>query len=110
MNVIFLDFDGVINTHHDNPKETIEKRIKTLSEICEKYDCKVVIEASIKREIDEETLETNIEWVKEIFELFKKYNIDCVGRTPVVSKKINSYFEIPLWKEDEIELYLNIQK
>ena len=48
MNVIFLDFDGVINTIHNNTKENIEKRIKTLSNICKKYDAKVVIEASAK--------------------------------------------------------------
>lgn len=107
MNVVFLDFDGEINTYHDNSREAIENRIKILSEICNDYNCKVVIEASIKREIDEETLETSIEWVKEIFDLFKKYNIDCIGRTPVISKKINSYSEIPIWKEDEIELYLS---
>ena len=48
MNVIFLDFDGVINTIHNNTSEEIEKRIAILASICHDYGCKVVIEASIK--------------------------------------------------------------
>ena len=106
-NVIFLDFDGVINTCKDNSKEATEKRIRILGEICKRYDCKVVIEASVKSFIDEETLETDVEWVNEIYKLFEKYGIDCIGRTPEVSKKINEFSEIPIWKEDEILLYLS---
>lgn len=57
MNVIFLDFDGVIDTIYYKTNEDMEKKIKILGDICHKYDCKVVIEASAKDSIDEETME-----------------------------------------------------
>ena len=57
MNVIFLDFDGVLETIHYDSLDDVEKRIKILAEICKEYDCKIVIEASTKEAIDEETLE-----------------------------------------------------
>lgn len=107
MNVIFLDFDGVINTFHDGSDEIKEKRIKILSEICKEYNCKVVIEASIKRTIDEETLESSEEWVNKIIKLFRKYEIDCIGITPSIGKKLSTSLETPIWKEDEIEQYLS---
>ena len=106
MNVIFLDFDGVLDTIHYSRDEDVEKRVKILADICHEYDCKVVIEASAKDAIDEETMEVFGEWVKYIFELFKKYNIECIGRTPNVERKISSCSVIPMWKEDEIRLYL----
>lgn len=64
MNVIFLDFDGVINTFNSvlepfEDKNAVEKRIKILGDICKEYNCKIVIESSHKTCIDEETLETN---------------------------------------------------
>ena len=107
MNVIFLDFDGVIDTNYYKSDEQIEEKIKILSTICKLYDCKVVIEASAKDAIDEETLEIDSEaiWVLKIFSLFKKYNIECIGRTPNVCKKNNNTY-ITMWKEDEIILYL----
>ena len=106
MNVIFLDFDGVLDTIHYKTGADIERRIKILSEICKECDCKVVIEASAKNAINEETLEVEEGWVKDIFELFKKYDIDCIGRTPNVEKSISKNSCIPMWKEDEIILYL----
>ena len=112
MNVIFLDFDGVLNTLSEftlSAEEKLinkEKRIKILSEICKKYNCKIVIEASIKQFIDEDTLKTDVDWVNEIFDLFKKYDIKCIGRTPEVKKKINDYSSYPIWKEYEIRKYL----
>ena len=57
MNVIFLDFDGVLETIHYDSLDDVERRIKILAEICKEYDCKIVIEASAKEAIDEETLE-----------------------------------------------------
>lgn len=107
MNVIFLDFDGVLDTIHYMEKEDVERRVKILADICHEYNCKVVIEAACKIAIDEETLEINdSEWVNFVFSLFKKYNIECIGRTPDVKRKVwnNSY--LPMWKEDEIRLYL----
>ncbi len=106
MNVIFLDFDGVLNTIHCDTLEDIEKRIAILSDICKSYNCKVVIEASAKVAIDEDTLETDVKWINNIFELFKKYGIECIGRTPNVSKKKSNNIYLSMWKEDEIRLYL----
>ena len=108
MNVIFLDFDGVIDTNYYRSDEQIEEKIKLLGDICHSLNCKVVIEASAKNAIDEETLEIDEEalWVLKIFELFKKYNIECIGRTPNVRRKTSNDSYIPIWKEDEIRLFL----
>lgn len=106
MNVIFLDFDGVLDTLHKSSNEDIEKRIIILADICKEYNCKVVIEASSKSAIDEDTLETDSKWIKFIFNCFKKYGIECIGRTPSIAKKINNYSYLPIWKEDEIISYL----
>ena len=108
MNVIFLDFDGVLDTYHAESNLDIERRIKILADICKEYDCKIVIEASAKDAINEETLEVddNAKWIKHIFDCFKKYGITCIGRTPTVEKRYNKYSYLPIWKEDEIRLYL----
>ena len=63
MNVIFLDFDGVINTANYSSNIDMEKRIRLLAIICKKYDCKIVIASSHKDCIDEETLQTDVEWI-----------------------------------------------
>ena len=47
-----------------------------------------------------------IDWVKNIFNLFKKYDIECIGRTPNVIKRLSNNSYAPIWKEDEIRLYL----
>ena len=75
MNVIFLDFDGVLDTIHFNSYEDVEKRIIILADICHEYNCKVVIEAAAKNAIDEETMEVRGKWVNFIFSLFEKYKI-----------------------------------
>ena len=109
MNVIFLDFDGVLDTNYYKSKEQVEEKVKILADICHTYDAKVVISASAKVAIDEDTLEIDdAEWVNYLFFLFKKYNIEVIGRTPDVKKYTSndksSYLE--MWKEDEIRLYL----
>lgn len=106
MNVIFLDFDGVLDTIHYSSRDDVERRIKILGDICKEYEAKVVIEAAAKDAIDEETLETDSDWVNFIFDCFNKYEIDCIGRTPTIGKKINKYASYPIWKEDEIISYL----
>ena len=106
MNVIFLDFDGVLDTISYNSNEDIENKIKILSDICKKYDCKVVIEASAKDSIDEETMETESEWVGFILKMFDKYGIECIGKTPNVVKKSKTGGKLSMWKEDEIIKYL----
>ena len=103
MNVIFLDFDGVLYTAHGSSNEDIERRIKTLGDICHEYDCKVVIEASGKEAMDEEFYPN---WLQFIFDCFKKYEIECIGRTPCIRKYINEYTYTDVWKDDEIRLYL----
>ena len=109
MNVIFLDFDGVLDTYHYNSLEDIERRVKILAEICRENNCKIVIEASAKDAIDEETLEIEEgSWVNRVFELFKKYGIECIGRTPNIVKKISDVTVLPIWKEDEIMQYLKM--
>ncbi len=107
MNVIFLDLDGVIDTVHYHSLEDWERRIIILSDICKEYNCKVVIESSAKDAIDEKTLEVaECSWVNKLFELFNKYDIECIGRTPNVSIKLSENSYISMWKEDEILLYL----
>lgn len=108
MNVIFLDFDGVLDTHYYKSDIDVEEKIKILADICHKYNCKVVIEASAKDVIDEETLKINEDspWVQFIFDMFEKYDIKCIGRTPNVKKIINNNKYYSIWKEDEIRLYL----
>ncbi len=108
MNVIFIDFDGVLFTFRHDNDELLEKRIKILSDICHMYDAKVVIESSEKELIDEDTLETESSWVQHVFDLFKKHDVECIGRTPEVKRYLtpekNAF--LPIWKEDEIRLYL----
>lgn len=105
MNVIFLDFDGVIDTAHFNKEEDIEKKIKILADISHEYDCKVVIEAALKDSIDD-NLKSKNDFVKTVFSLFDKHGIKCIGKTPTIPKYIDDYTEIPSWKEYEIRLYL----
>lgn len=109
MNVIFLDFDGTLNTSHDKEDKELElKRIKLLADICHEYNCKVVIESAHKDDIDEKTLEVNpdVLWLKEYFDLFKKYGIEVIGITPSIIKWKSKYSYTTVWKEDEIRLYL----
>ena len=108
MNVIFLDFDGVLDTVHYASKDDIERRIIILADICKDLDCKVVIEASAKDVIDEETMEIFNEesWVNHIFKCFNKYGIDCIGRTPNRCKYYENGSYTDMWKEDEILAYL----
>ena len=115
MNVIFLDFDGVINSFHCMEDIDTEKRIKILADICQELNCKVVISAGINDTIDEETLrvydydfvdEDVRNYVNGILDMLKKYNIECIGRTPRIGKKTSEVSYIEQWKEYEIEAYL----
>ena len=107
MNVIFLDFDGVIVTRHLTSDNDLENKIRVLSDICKEYNCKVVIEAASKDSIDELTMEVRKgSFAERIFNLFNKYGIECIGRTPNVEIKLNEHSYIPIWKEEEILSYL----
>ena len=90
MNVIFLDFDGVIDTHYYRTEEQIEEKIKILADICHTYDAKVVIESSHKDMLDEETLEIldpKRDWLVKLMNNFKKHGIEVIGRTPSLTSK-----------------------
>lgn len=106
MNVIFLDIDGVLLTVNYNSDVDLERRIKVLADICHEYNCKIVIESSHKDAIDEETLQPSNNWIKYLLNLFKKYNIEFIGRTPNVKINLSSCSYISIWKELEIRLYL----
>ena len=108
MNVIFLDFDGVINLNPKEDENAVERRIKILGDICKIYDCKVVITSAHKDCIDEETLETNLDWIQEYFDMFKKYDIEVIGRTPCVKTEIKPGRFKDIWKENEILEYLKM--
>ena len=122
MNVIFLDLDGVLYTHNSilkplDPEDGLEKRVKILSDICHKYNCKVVISSS-KREkmqiylnpdLDEE-LKQDMDNIIELLNLFEKYEIEIYGMTPIRRKKYklsnNKVEIIDMWREYEIYAYL----
>ena len=101
INVIFLDFDGVLDTSHYMSNNDVEKRIAILSDICKTYNCKVVIEAAAKGALDEETMQGTNKWLTFLLDCFKKYGIECIGKTPNVPKENKE-----MWKEDEILAYL----
>ncbi len=101
INVIFLDFDGVLDTSHYMSNEDVEKRIAILADICKTYNCKVVIEAASRDAIDYNTMTGNNEWGTFLLKCFNKYGIECIGKTPNVQRQNKD-----MWKEDEILEYL----
>lgn len=106
MNIIFLDFDGVINTKHFTTKDEIEFKIKIVAEIAKKFNCKIVIEASAKNGMNEQTLEIKKERINFIINTLNKYGVECIGRTPSIKRFKSENAIIPIWKESEIKLYL----
>ena len=106
MNVIFLDFDGVIDTIHLKSNEEVEKKIALLAEICHEFDCKVVISASAKAGFDFEKGTQENEWCTFIYNTFIKYGIDCIGKTPNVDKWFSRFEYKEGWREYEILKYL----
>ena len=118
MNVIFIDFDGCLKSWHDvnasihgfegTLYENAERRIAILADICATYNCKVVVSSANKDLIDEETmeLEEGSDWIHFVFDMFAKYGIECIGRTPTVIRRTSKVSYLPVWKEDEIRLYL----
>ncbi len=108
MKAIFIDFYGTLITAHGKSMEDIEKHIAVLADICHSCDCdyKVVIEAAAKTIINTKTLKSRSPFIQSILDLFKKYNIEHIDKTPCVSKKLSSCSYVDMWKEDEILLYL----
>ena len=108
MNVIFLDFDGVIDTNKCISDEYMEGKVKLLASICKEFDCKVVISSSRKEFIDGNTIEVkeDIKWIRNILQWMKKYGIECISVTPTIGKQVSEYHYMPIWKEFEIITYL----
>jgi len=106
MNVIFLDYDGPLFTFSDASYDALERRIKTLADICHSYNCKVVVSSAHKDKIDSETLEPLNDLNRNVLTLFKKYGIDFIGKTPEVGKKTGKFSYAESWKEYEIIRYL----
>ena len=105
MNVIFLDIDGVLCTVHKSTNEDIKNKVEILSNICKTYNTNIVIESSHKDQIDMNLYHSDVDWLNYILYLFKEYNINLIGSTKTIGKKINNIY-IPFWKEDEIRYYL----
>lgn len=111
MNVIFLDIDGVLNTCNDleknryyylesgieRPNINIEK-VEVLSRIVKKYNCKIVISSSWKL--------NNNKNLNYLFNLFERYEIECIGFTPSIKKIYNEHTYNDMWKENDIRIYL----
>mgnify|MGYP003305264639 CR=1 FL=1 len=111
MNIIFLDFDGVIYTLNMNlnpkePKDAIEKRIEILARICELYNCKVVIISAHKDMIIRKTMTSRTKWIQNLLDSFKTHGIEVIDRTPCVKIEIEPGHIIDIWKEAEILAYL----
>ena len=104
MNVIFLDFDGVLVTFHRSSKDDIIKRIKILKEICKDTNSRIVISSTHKDSINKDTLTSNVHWINEIIVLFKKNNIELIDITDTCERKY--YSSSFIWKDDEIRKYL----
>ena len=114
MNVIFLDLEGTLICYHDIVSgeimitERVIKRIALLPIIQKMFDIKYVIESACKDAIDEETMQIapGNKLCNELFSLFDEYGIECIGRTPNVSIKLNNFSYTDVWKEFEIMKWL----
>ena len=120
MKVIFLDFDGVINTpmwddngercrfyHAGDKKVNAFQAICLLNELCKKTDAKIVLSTSWKDY-------KNLDFLRELlYNSGLKKNIEIIGKTPRIRTKychidrtveIETYLE--MHKEDNIENYV----
>lgn len=92
---IFLDCDGVINQLQPN-YYIDETCIKVLSEITKVLDGKVVLTSTWRLGYLHD-FKSCTPQIQRLLEMFKKYNIPCIGRT----KKVNDDRSV------EIQLYLD---
>lgn len=92
MKIIFLDFNGVLDTH-DNMDEINQDNLNRLKQIVDECDAKVVISSSIKNSY------FHTGHFSELFQRIKKeienVGIEVIGITPNADTR-----------EEEIELYL----
>lgn len=100
MNVFFVDIDGVLNTYHSEGF-ICEDKVKVLQQLTKMYDAKVVIESTHK---PIPFMEENT-GLKELYELFAKYDIELLGFTPSISVQ-EGIATTEVYKDFEIMHYL----
>lgn len=115
MNVLFIDVVGVLNSHHfclrntDNGIGIDESKLVLLKRICDMTNSSVVL-SSIWKEGFNDDFKPIESFAFKLLELFKKYDIPIIGKTPTVSKKISDFSLRGTWKEYEIKKYLEKHK
>ena len=85
MDVIFLDFDGVLNNRHFRSIRSDmidEKHMTFLHRIVEATGARIVLSTSWRVHWDE-SLENRSETGREIDRIFGKYGIEIIGKIPV---------------------------
>ena len=112
MNVIFIDIDGVLKPYHffvkniDKEFCMDESRVALLKKICDITNSYVVLSSSWKEGFEEDFTPIS-KSAFYLLEIFKKYEIPIIGRTPSARKYRyhGSFYDI--WKEYEILKYLS---
>lgn len=100
MDVIFLDFDGVLNSRRFRASQSgmiEEKYMAFLRRIVEATGARIVLSTSWRRHWDASP-ENRSETGREIDRLFEKFGIEIIGKTPV---------EDGLGRAQEIQHWLN---
>ncbi len=122
MKVIFLDIDGVLNTINTFKKryeywqktniwtlEIDEFRVKSLKEIVNKTNAKIVLSSSWRCfwSLENETLIPLNDKAREFTNLLKKYNLDIYSITPYDKNRIRQK-EINQWlnNHNDIESFV----
>lgn len=102
MNVIFLDIEGVLETHHGT-MDDFKRRITLLGSICSETNCKIVIESTLKKYIDIENSKSEFDSIQTLLDLFKENGIELIGKTPS-SESRNKAEEIVMYLKDHPEI------
>lgn len=92
MKIIFLDFNGILDTY-ENMDEINPDNLKRLKQIIESTNAKVVISSSLKNSYY--YLGSYSKHLKEIIETLENYGIEVIGITPLRATR-----------EEEIKNYL----
>ena len=101
IDVVYLDYDGVIKTEHKNDRSAIDSQVRILSFICRGLDLKVVITTNRKKVINPITFETEDEEMKYFLDCMKKYGVPLIGMTPIVDATYEGVY-YNSWKDYEI--------
>lgn len=105
MDVIFLDFDGVLNSRRfraSQPDMIEEKRMVFLRRIVEATGARVVLSTSWRRHWDA-VPENRSGTGREIDRLFGKYGIEIIGKTPVMDG-LGRAQEIRHWLDSHLDV------